>query len=67
MPERFKPVVDLFRQSAFEVGCETPKLSINSRGFIADTSQDAADTAFPAFKLVMDRIGRERGWPPIST
>ena len=66
MPERFKPVVDLFRQSASEVGHKTPQLSINSHGFIADTSQDAADTAFPAFKMVMDKIGRERGWPPMS-
>jgi len=66
MPERFKPVVDLFRQSAAEAGHATPPLSINSHGFIADTSQDAADTAFPAFKLVMDKIGRERGWPPMS-
>jgi len=66
MPERFKPVVDLFRQSASEAGHETPQLSINSHGFIADTSQDAADTAFPAFKRVMDKIGRERGWPPMS-
>jgi len=66
MPERFKPVVDLFRQSASEAGHETPRLSINSHGFIADTSQDAADTAFPAFKRVMDKIGRERGWPPMS-
>ncbi len=66
MPERFKPVVDLFRQSAVEAGHATLPLSINSHGFIADTSQDAADTAFPAFKGVMDKIGRERGWPPMS-
>ena len=66
MPERFKPVVDLFRQSASEADHETPRLSINSHGFIADTSQDAANTAFPAFKMVMDKIGRERGWPPMS-
>jgi probable LLM family oxidoreductase len=66
MPDRFKPVVDLFRQSASEAGHETTQLSINSHGFIADTSQEAADTAFPAFKLVMDKIGGERGWPPMS-
>jgi alkanesulfonate monooxygenase SsuD/methylene tetrahydromethanopterin reductase-like flavin-dependent oxidoreductase (luciferase family) len=40
------------------------KLSINSHGFIADTSQAAADQFFEPMKAVMDRIGAERGWPP---
>ena len=47
-------------------GHEPPPLSINSHGFIADRSQDAADLAFPAFKAVMDQLGRERGWPPMT-
>jgi len=66
MPERFGSIVDLFRQSAEKAGNKIPTLSINSHGFIAEKSQDAADTAFPAFKMVMDKIGRERGWPPMS-
>ena len=41
-------------------------LSINSHGFIADTSQEAADESFPSFAAMMDRIGRERGWPPMT-
>jgi alkanesulfonate monooxygenase SsuD/methylene tetrahydromethanopterin reductase-like flavin-dependent oxidoreductase (luciferase family) len=43
-----------------------PALSINSHGLIADSSQAAADLAFPAMKETMDRIGRERGWPPLD-
>jgi len=43
-----------------------PALGINSHGFIAPTSQEAADTAFPAFARMMDRIGRERGWPSMT-
>ncbi|MFN2418674.1 MAG: LLM class flavin-dependent oxidoreductase, partial [Candidatus Limnocylindria bacterium] len=43
-----------------------PPLSINSHGFIADDSQEAAEISFPAVKDQMDRIGRERGWPPMS-
>ena len=39
---------------------------INSHGFIADTTQQALDEAFPAHKTVMDKIGRERGWPPMT-
>jgi probable LLM family oxidoreductase len=66
LPERFAPFADLHRQAAERGGHERLPLSINSHGFVADTSQAAADTAFPAFKAMMDRIGRERGWPPMT-
>lgn len=65
LPERFVPLADLYRRVARQMG-HTPRLGIASHGFLADTSQEAADTAFPAFKLQMDRIGRERGWPPLT-
>ena len=67
MPERFAPFAQIHRQAAVEAGFDPPPpLSINSHGFVAETSQAAADEAFPAFKSVMDRIGRERGWPPLE-
>lgn len=66
MPERFAPLAELHRQAAKEAGHPVPALSINSHGFIADTSQQAADDAFPAFALMMNRIGAERGWPPMT-
>jgi probable LLM family oxidoreductase len=65
-PERFAPFAELHRRAAAEYGHPAPALSINSHGFVADTSQAAADEAFPAHKAVMDRIGRERGWPPMT-
>ena len=43
-----------------------PPLGINSHGLVADTSQQASDLAFPAFTTTMDRIGAERGWPPLT-
>lgn len=66
IPERFKVFADLHRRAAEEAGHERPKLSINSHGFIAETSQEAADTAFLPLKEVMDQLGRERGWPPMT-
>jgi probable LLM family oxidoreductase len=66
LPERFAPFADLHRRAAQEAGHEPPALSINSHGFIADSAKRAADEAFPAHKMVMDRIGRERGWPPMT-
>ena len=67
MPERFAPFAEIHRQAAIEAGHDpVPPLSINSHGFVAETSQQAADEAFPAFKRTMDRIGLERGWPPLE-
>ncbi len=42
-----------------------PALSINSHGFVADTSQAALDDSWPGVSAAMNRIGRERGWAPI--
>jgi probable LLM family oxidoreductase len=66
LPERFAPFAEIHRQAARDAGLDVPALSINSHGLIADTSQVAADLAFPAMKQTMDRIGRERGWPPLD-
>jgi len=65
-PERFVPLVELYRNAAARAGHDpaTLALSINSHGFVADTSQQAADDAFPPYAVTMGRIGRERGWPP---
>jgi len=65
-PKRFTQLAALHRKGAADTGHSKPKLSINSHGFIADTKEEAMDIAFPAFKTTMDRIGRERGWPPMS-
>jgi alkanesulfonate monooxygenase SsuD/methylene tetrahydromethanopterin reductase-like flavin-dependent oxidoreductase (luciferase family) len=66
MPERFRPFVDIYREAGKRAGHDSLvlKLGINSHGFVADTSQDAADQFFEPMKEVMDRIGTERGWPP---
>ena len=66
LPERFAAFAELHRDAARRAGHERLPLSINSHGFVADSSQDAAAIAFPAFKSMMDRIGRERGWPPLT-
>ncbi|HST54705.1 MAG TPA: LLM class flavin-dependent oxidoreductase [Solirubrobacteraceae bacterium] len=65
-PERFAPLAQLHREAAKQAGHEPPALSINSHGFIADDSKLAADEAFVAYKTVMDQLGRERGWPPMT-
>ncbi len=67
-PARFVPMVDLYREAGRRAGHDPAKLQvgINSHGYIADMSQQAADEAFPAYQVVMSKIGRERGWPPLT-
>jgi probable LLM family oxidoreductase len=67
LPERFVPFAELHRRAARAHGHEPPPaLSINSHGFVAETSQGAAEDYFVPLKTMMDRIGRERGWPPLT-
>jgi len=65
-PERFVPLVDLYRRAASEVGHPGLPVGINSHAYVADTSQEAADDFFPAYAGMMNRIGRERGWSPMT-
>jgi probable LLM family oxidoreductase len=66
LPERFRPFAELHRRAAAEAGREPPRLSINSHGYIAETAQQALDESFPYVSAAMNRIGRERGWPPMQ-
>ena len=68
MPERFAPFVHLYRESAQRAGHDPAQLpvSINSHGFLANNSKQAADDYFPTYAAVMGKIGRERGWPPVT-
>jgi alkanesulfonate monooxygenase SsuD/methylene tetrahydromethanopterin reductase-like flavin-dependent oxidoreductase (luciferase family) len=65
-PERFVPLADLYRQAFAASGHDQAdaKLAINTHAFVGETVAEA-DGAFAASYLaMMNRIGRERGWPP---
>jgi len=66
LPERFVPFAELHRRAAREAGHDPPPpMSINSHGFLAETREEAIEVSFPAVSAMMNRIGRERGWPPM--
>jgi probable LLM family oxidoreductase len=65
-PAQFKQMVEIHKRGAADYDQPEQQVSINSHGFIDDTTQEAADIAFPAFKTTMDKIGKERGWSPMS-
>jgi probable LLM family oxidoreductase len=65
-PERFVPLVELYREAARRAGHDPDetKVAINTHAFVGATSAEA-DAAFAApYLAMMNRIGRERGWPP---
>ncbi|MDX6686056.1 MAG: hypothetical protein QOF86_2184 [Baekduia sp.] len=66
-PERFAPLVDLYRRSADAAGqpADLP-VAINTHGFIAPTTEQAIGTYYGPYAASMSQIGRERGWPPMS-
>ncbi|CAI6077045.1 LLM class flavin-dependent oxidoreductase [Cohnella sp. JJ-181] len=68
MPERFAPLVKLYKDAAAKAGHDVSKLQIatHSHGFIADTTEQAADLFYPSTAAQMNTIGRERGWPPYT-
>jgi probable LLM family oxidoreductase len=65
-PERFVPLVDLYRQ-AFEAAGHEPsdaRVAINTHAFVGETSPEANSAFASSYLAMMNRIGRERGWPP---
>lgn len=67
-PHRFAPLIQLYRDTARQAGHDLDQLQvgINSHVFIGDSSQEAADVFYPSYADIMSRIGRERGWGPMS-
>jgi probable LLM family oxidoreductase len=64
--ERFQPLVELYREAIVRGGhpAESARVAINTHAFVGETVE-VADAAFaPSYLTMMNRIGRERGWPP---
>ncbi len=65
-PARFLPYVDLYRRAQTELGVGPLPLGTHSPGHVADTDAQAVEELWPHFKAQRDRIGRDRGWPPVT-
>ncbi|MGA8938297.1 MAG: Atu2307/SP_0267 family LLM class monooxygenase [Acidobacteriaceae bacterium] len=65
-PHRFRSLVDLYREAGRRAGHapESLDVAVHAIGFLADSTQEAADTLWPPYATTFTRIGRERGWPP---
>jgi probable LLM family oxidoreductase len=67
-PARFRPLVDLYREAGRRAGHAPEKLKVglHSIGFLADTTEKAADDFFPGYAHTFTEIGKERGWSPTT-
>ncbi|WP_210509221.1 LLM class flavin-dependent oxidoreductase [Naasia sp. SYSU D00057] len=65
-PRRFAPYADLYRRALSQLESPQLPIGVHSPGHIADTDEQAREELFPHYKAMRDRIGRERGWPPMG-
>lgn len=65
-PLRFQPLVDLYRRALAEFGRPDLPIAVHSPGYIAETDAQALEELWPHYSAMMARIGRERGWSPMS-
>jgi probable LLM family oxidoreductase len=65
---RFRPLVDLYREAGAKAGHAPEKLKVglHSLGYVAETSQKAVSEYYPGYAETFTRIGKERGWPPVT-
>ncbi len=66
--KRFRPLVDLYRQTYLEAGhpAEKMKIGLHCLGFVGQDHQETIDTYFPGYAKMFNNIGKERGWPPVT-
>ena len=65
-PSRFKPLVDLYRQALERLGKPVLPVAVHSPGHVAATDDDARNELWPHYETMINRIGNERGWPPVT-
>jgi probable LLM family oxidoreductase len=64
-PDRFVPYVDLYRKATEQLGTTALPVGMHSPGFIASTDEEAKELFYPGYREIRDRIGVQRGWPPL--
>ncbi|MFE5186121.1 LLM class flavin-dependent oxidoreductase [Streptomyces sp. NPDC056628] len=64
-PGRFVPYVDLYRRATDQLGTAAHPVGMHSPGFVADTDEEARDAHWQPYREIRDRIGAQRGWPPL--
>lgn len=66
-PKRFKPYIDLYHRAYAQLGKAVKPIGVHSPGYVADSDDQAREELLPDYKRMRDRIGAERGWPPMTS
>ena len=65
-PARFRPYVDLYHRAFAQLGKPVQPVAVHSPGYVAASDAQARDEYWQGYKAMHDRIGAERGWPPME-
>ena len=67
-PRRFRPLIDLYWETGKRFGHSQDqlKVGVHALGYVAETTQGAADAFFPGYARAVTDVGKERGWPPVT-
>ncbi|WP_103334263.1 LLM class flavin-dependent oxidoreductase [Pseudotabrizicola formosa] len=65
-PARFVPYVDLYHRAVASMDAKVRPIGVHSPGFVAATDEAAREALWPHYHEMFGRIGRERGWPPVT-
>jgi probable LLM family oxidoreductase len=68
MPRQFKPLVDFYKDEYLKNGHdeEKMKIGVHSHTFVTESREELLEEYYPLYAAQMDRIGKERGWPPFT-
>ena len=65
-PTRFLPYAELYHRAFAQLDRPVQPIGVHSPGYVAETDQKAREEFWPHYRVMRDRIGRERGWPPMD-
>lgn len=67
-PDRFRPLVDLYRRAGHEAGHAPERLQVgvHAIGYVAESDDQAAADFAPGYLRSFNEIGKERGWGPTT-
>lgn len=65
-PVRFAPLVDLYHRALAQLGHDPQPVGVHSPGHVGETDEQAREELWPHYSAMHARIGRERGWPPMT-
>jgi len=65
---RFRPLVDLYREAGKRAGFAPHELKVglHSIGYVGTSTEEAVSDFYPGYAETFTRIGKERGWPPVT-